>query len=310
MSHERRQPVASAGRPDLGFQAAFGFYFGVVAGGLVALVGLAADVTTATLLGTIPTVVTAVTLVGHVLAKRSCGLPERIGRRRRLRLACYLPAVAFAAAAAAASVTLVEPTSRSLALLIGFALVLGVTAFGLASLCRNRFVRAVTTDEPTATWAYRPAGLLHAGGVLVALSLAFVFVAGIVSVAAGSVRGLFWIAFGAVMVIWTWAVGEGDDSGKKYYGNRFSLDVDQQTQQGTLRAHERGVRHDVGRSKKLIPWEKIEDVRLTEDELVLERRVRNLRCDREAIDDPESVYETLEELHSRAENRGRTADRR
>ena len=303
MSLEHRRPAANADQPDLGFQAAFGFYLGLVAGGLVALVGLAADVTTATLLGTIPTVVTAVTLIGHVLAKRSHGLPERIGRRRRLRLACYLPAVAFAAAAVAPSVTPLGSDARYLVVTVLPALVVGVTAFGLASLCRNRFVRAVTPDEPAATWAYRPAGLLHAGSVLVALSLAFVFVAGIASIVAGSLRGLFWIAFGAVMFVWTWAVGKGDDNGKKYYGNRFSLDVDAQTQQGELRAHDRGVRHDQGRSRRLIPWEKISDVRLTEDELVLERRFRNLRCDRDAIDDPESVYAALEELNARVETR-------
>lgn len=311
MSLEHRRPVASAGRPDLGFQAAFGFYLGLVAGGLVALVGLAADVTTATLLGSFPTVVTAVTLVGHLLAKRSHGLPQRIGRRRPLRLACYLPAIGFAAAAVAPTVTPLEPATRYFAVTILLAAVVGVTAFGLERLCRKQYIEAMTADEPTITWSYRPASWLTSAGVWIPLVfLCFVIGAGVASVATGSTVGLFWIGFGLLMFVWTWVIGTGDDNGKQYYGSRFSLDVDQQTQQGTLRAHERGVRHDVGRSRKLIPWEKISDIGLTDDELVLERRFRNLRCDRDAIDDPESVYEALKEMHSHAENRSRTADRR
>jgi hypothetical protein len=54
MSLEHRRPIASAGQPDIGFQAAFGFYLGLVTGGLVAFVGLLAGVTTPTLLGALP----------------------------------------------------------------------------------------------------------------------------------------------------------------------------------------------------------------------------------------------------------------
>jgi hypothetical protein len=300
MSLEHRRPIANAGRPDLGFQAAFGFYLGLVAGGLVAFVGLLADVTTPTLLGALPTTVTAVTIAGHVAAKRSHGLPDRIGRRRRLRVACYLPAVGFAAAAAAPFVTPFDPTTRYVALLIGFTAVVGVAGFGLASLCRRQFVEAITTDEPTTTWTYRPAGLFHAGGVLVFLMAFFVLAGAVMSAATGSVRGLFWVAFGVVMIVWTWVIGQGENNSKKYYGKRFKMTAPSDVGQGELRAHERGVRHDQGRSKRLVPWTQISDIRLIDDELVLERRFRNLRCDREAIDEPEAVYESLLEVRERA----------
>jgi hypothetical protein len=248
--------------------------------------------------------VTAVTIAGHIVAKRSHGLPERIGRRRRLRFACYLPPVGFAAAVAAPVVTPLEFTGRYLALMIGFTLILGVAGLGLARLSRRQFVEAITTDEPIVTWTYRPAGLFHLGNGLLVLMLFFVFAGGVASVATGSVRGLFWIAFGVVMVVWSWMLGKGDANDKKYYGKRFGFETTapSNVDQGELRAHERGVRHDQGRSKRLVHWEQISDIRLTEDELVLERRFNTLHCDREAIDDPERVYESLVEARERAEN--------
>lgn len=311
MSLEHRRPVADAEPPDIGFQAAFGFYLGLVTGGLVALVGLFADVTTATLLGTFPTVVTAVTLAGHVVAKRVHGLPERIGRRRRWRLACYLPAAGFGVVALAPNVTSLESTSRYLAVTVALALVLGLTALGLEQLCRNRFVEAITADEPSVTWSYRPASAFSQGGFGVVL-LCFVLVGGVTSVVSGNFFGLFWIVFGVVMAAWIWFDVEDNSDGKKYYGKRFSFDIgpDSENALGELHAHERGIRFDQGRSRKLTPWEKITDVELTDDELVLERRFRNLRCDRSVIDDPEAVLAALEEARERVEGSERTASGR
>ncbi|WP_306056380.1 hypothetical protein [Natronococcus wangiae] len=297
MSLEQRRLIADADAPGIGFQAAFGFYLGLVVGGLVAFVGLLADVTTATLLGTFPTVVTAVTLVGHVLAKRARGLPERIGRARRWRLACYLPAAGFAAAALAPRGTPLESTGRYLAVTIGFGLVLGLAAFGLEQLCRNRFVEAITADEPAVTWSYRPASAFANAGIWVVL-LFFVVAGGGASVATGDAFGLFWIAFGVVVAAWTWVLGKGDANGKKYYGTRFSFDVDSEAQRGELHAHEREIRYDQGRSRKLVPWEKISGIELTDEELVLERRFRTIRCDQSAIDDPEAVLEAIETVRS------------
>ncbi|MFC4436711.1 MULTISPECIES: hypothetical protein [Natrialbaceae] len=311
MSLERRREVVDSEPPDIGFQAAFGFYLGLVVGGIAAFAGLLADVTTATLLGTFPTVVTAVTLAGHILAKRAHGLPERIGRRWRWRLACYLPAVGFAAAVLAPSVTPLEATSRYLAVTVALALVLAVTALGLQQLCRNRYVEAITADEPSVTWSYRPASAFSRGGVGVIL-VCFVLVGGLTSVVTGTLSGLFWVAFGGVVAAWSWFDVENDSGGKKYYGTRFSFDASSVSENalGELHAHERGIRFDQGRSRKLTPWEKITDVELTDDELVLERRFRNIRCDRSVIDDPEAVLAALEEARERVEGSERTASGR
>lgn len=304
MSLERQQPVVDAGPPGLGFQAAFSFYLGLVGGGVVAVAGLLADVTTPTLLGTLPTTVTAVTIVGHVLAKRARGLPERIGRRRRWRLACYGPAAGFGTAAVAPRVTALESTGRYLAVTIGFALVLGVTAFGLEQLCRNRYVEAVTANEPIATWTYRPAGFLADGSGALAFATMFLLFGTVASIWTGSARpGLFWAAVGLVFVLSS-GVGFGDDAqGRtKRYGFGFEPDFspDNRWNSLELRAHEAGIRLDRGRSRTLVPWDRVTGVELTDDELVLERRFRSIRCERSAIEDPEAVLEAVETLRSRS----------
>ncbi|WP_255170331.1 hypothetical protein [Natrononativus amylolyticus] len=301
MSLEYRGTTVDVEPPDIGFQAAFGFYLGLTVGGSVVLAGVLAGATTATLLGAFPTVVTAVTIAGHLLARRARGLPERIGRARRWRFGCYLPAIAFAAAALAPRVISLEATSRYYLAAVGFAVVLGVAALGLERLCRNRFVEAVTADEPAAVWTYRPAGLLARGVVWFPLAV-FVLAGGAASVAAGSPVGLLWIAIGVLVVAWIWFDVEGSARGKKYGGKRYSADTSSASdaQWGELRAHERGIRYDRGRASKLVPWESVSGVELIDDELVLQRRFRTLRCDREAIDDPEAALEAIQRLRARA----------
>lgn len=299
MSLEHGRPLADPDPPDIGFQAGFGFYLGLVAGGFVAVGGALADVAAVTLLGVLPTTVTAVTIVGHVLAKRAVGLPERIGRSRRLRFATYLPAILFGTVTFAPLWTPApfEFATRHLAVTGAFALVAGIAAFGLERLCRNQYVEAVTADGPAITWNYEPAGPLRDGAWTMLVVL--MPVAGVASLVAGNAFGLFWIAYGVVVLAWDRFDFGGD--GAKRGGKRFSLDVgDSQRVVGELRAHERGIRLDRGRASKLVPWERIDGVELAGDELVIERRRWvDLRCDRGAIDDPEAVLEGIERARRR-----------
>ncbi|SFB70995.1 hypothetical protein SAMN05444422_101378 [Halobiforma haloterrestris] len=297
MSLEHGRPLADPEPPDIGFQAGFGFYLGLVAGGFAAVVGAFADVAAVTLLGVLPTTVTAVTIVGHVLGKRAVGLPERIGRSRRTRAVPYLPAIAFGVVAFVPGVTALTVRTRHLVVTAIFALVVGVAGFGLERLCRNRYVEAVTADDPVVSWNYEPAGFLQGGAW--ALLVALAFVAGVTSLVAGNAFGLFWIAY-AVLVI-AWDRFDFGGNGAKRGGKRFSLDTgDTDRTVGELRAHRRGIRLDRGRASKLVPWERISGVELTDDELVLERSRRfDLRCDRDAIDDPEAVLEGIERARRR-----------
>ena len=293
MSLERRR--VDAGPPDIGFRAGAGFYLGLVAGGLVAVAGLLADVTTATLLGALPTVVTAMTIVGYVLAGRARGWPERLGRSRRLRLVWYLPAVGFGAAGFAPPLTPLPSTPWYLAVTIVLTVLTGVAAYGLERLCRNRYVEAVTADEPIVTWTYQPAGLLADGTAWAAVAVLAVGVTlgGFLQIATGDWWvGLFWIA---VVVFPILLASGSDDRTKRIYGTEYGLQIDSDGEWGTreLSAHDAGIRLDRGRSTTLVPWESITGVELTDDELVLERRFRSLRCDRSAIDDPEATLEAL-----------------
>ncbi|WP_246998646.1 PH domain-containing protein [Halosolutus gelatinilyticus] len=281
------------GEPDIGFQAGFGFYLGLVAAGFAAIAGILADLTTAALLGLLPTFVTAVTIVGHVLAKRAHGLPEEIGRSRRLRLACYLPPVAAVATFYAAYAGLIEAGGRFALVTALTVLLTGIAAFGVDRMSRNRYVDMVTADEPAATWTYwRTSSGFSQPVFTVIMAITTLFGAG--TALTGHPQGLFWSAYGLLMLYLHHSDRYADEFGS---GDRWTAPK--------LRAHEAGL--VVGRpfAKTLVPWDDVEDVRLTDDALVVERRRFgrrsrwfDLRCDREAIDDPEAVAEAIEAVRS------------
>ncbi|WP_226040210.1 PH domain-containing protein [Natrinema sp. DC36] len=295
-SHERRARL-EIDEPDIGFQAGFGFYLGIVATGIVAIAGLLAGASTATLLGVLPSTVTVVAIVGHIFAKRSHGLPERIGGTRWRRLACYAPVVAFTAVLVGSAFTPIDATGRFVVVTIVVAVLAGVSGFGLERMAKNRYVDALTADEPVATWTWQRSGG-WTGEPAYTVIMALMILAGVVSVWQGEwLLGPFWIIYGAVMIL------------SRRYG-WYDLDETDRWNPPEIRIHEVGLVVDRSFWKRCIPWETIDGVRLTDDELVVERRrfgfdssVFDLRCDRSAIDDPESISEALERARVRAERR-------
>ncbi|QSX01177.2 PH domain-containing protein [Haloterrigena alkaliphila] len=295
-SHERR-PTLEIGEPDIGFQAGFGFYLGLVAAGVATIVGLLADVGTATLLGVLPSTVTVVAIVGHIYARGARGLPERIGRSRWRRLGCYAPAGAFTAVLLTAGITPVEATGRFVVLTVAAAVLAGVSGFGLDRMAKNRYVDALTADEPAATWTWQRSGGWN-GEPAYAVIMAVMILAGVVSVWQGEwYLGPFWIVYGVVMIL------------SRRYG-WYDLDETDHWNPPEIRAHEAGLVVDRSFWNEFVPWETIDGVRLTDDELVVERRrfgldssLFDLRCDRSAIDDAEAVLEALERARGRADRR-------
>ncbi len=283
--------------PDIGFQAGFGFYLGIVVTGIMAIAGLLGDVATATLLGVLPSTVTAVAIVGHIYAKRARGLPERIGRSRWRRLACYVPAAAFAAALSLAALAPVDATGRFVIVTVVLTALAAVSGFGLDRMAKNRYVDAITADEPAATWPWQRSGG-WTGEPAYTVIMAFMILAGVVSVWQGEwVLGPFWILYGAVMIL------------SRRYG-WYDLDETDHWNPPEIRAHEAGLVVDRSFWKGFVPWETVDGVRLTDDELVVERRrfgfdsgFFDLRCDRSAIEDAEAVSEALERARERAERR-------
>nr|WP_083822847.1 hypothetical protein [Halopiger xanaduensis] len=271
------------GEPDIGFQAGFGFYLGVVATGVAAIGGLLAGATTATLLGLLPSALTAVAVVGHILAKRAHGLPERIGGSRWRQLASYLPAAGFGA------VPFGLEGGGQLAVVAGaFAVLTGVSAFGLNRLSRKRYADAVADDEPAARWTWHRAGYLS--GETATTALAAVTVGGGLAMAVtGYWFGLFWLVYGIAMLL-----AERTD-----WGGLDDIDPNERWNPPEISAHDAGL---VIGDRKFVPWKQIADVRLTDDELVLERDGYgfDIRCARSAIDDPEAVLEGIERARARS----------
>ena len=271
--------------PDVGFQAAVGFYVGATLAGLGAVAGALAGLSSEQLLGTVPTLLTAGLVVGIVLGRRAHGLPERLGSSRRTRLACTLSPLSVAGLALTSLVTPLSADSRLAVLAVVATLVTTIAAVGLGRLARNRYVAAVTPGEPIARWDWRwPESTRYA----------FTGVA-IVMIAVGS-WNVFWTDGGGVAGLMIVA-----------YGLIYLVTV--HTERGEIepwnppevRVYEPGVVVNRPLSRKLYPWEAIDDVRLTDDELVLERRRWfDLRCDRENLEDAEAVYEAIERARTTA----------
>lgn len=292
--------MADVSEPDIGFQAGFGFYLGIVVTGIAAIAGLVAGASTATLLGVLPSALTAVAVVGHILAKRAHGLPERIGRSRTRRLACYLPPVAFAAAFfALPEIGSIEATGRFVIVTAVLVLLTGVSAFGLERMSWNRYVEALAADDPTASWTYHRVGLGSGEAVFTAF-MGLVILAGILVAWLGNARGLVWTAYGLFMFL----------SLKLEWGGWSDFDPGDRWNPPTLRAHEAGIVLERPFARKLVRWDAIEGVELTDEALVLERRRFgrrsrwfDIRCDRAAMDDPEAVLEGIERARKQARAR-------
>ncbi|ELZ07512.1 PH domain-containing protein [Natrialba aegyptia] len=291
--HEQQTPLEISD-PDISFQAGFGFYLGVVVTGIAAAVGTAAGAATATLLGILPSLVTCVAILGHILAKRAYGLPERIGRSRWRRLACYLPAVVLAVLVAVPAVIAVDLAARFQLVVGVFALLTAISAYGLDRMSRNRYVAALTPEEPAANWEYHPAGISPSEFIFVGI-MGLVVVFGLVTAAAGNGEGLIWALYGVLIFL----------TSHRGPGSWNELDPGDRWNPPELRAHEAGLIHKRPFARKLIPWDAITDVRLTDDELVLERqwfgrfssRWLDVRCDREAIEsDAESLRDALDRV--------------
>lgn len=296
-SHDRRPDSDSAAAtPDIGFKAGFGFYLGVIVAGVTALAAVAADATTATILATTPSTVVAALLLALVFGDRLAGLPERLGASRRRRLTWYLPAAGFGAVLLAPAVTALEFSARLTVTSIAFTSLSGTVALGVAQMARHRYIDAVTPDEPLIAWPWHRTSFdsgLRGTVILGFAVVALVFGLGSFAVGDGT-NG--WFLIYAIVPLLMWL----SDRYGWGWSHREATDEDSRWGNVDLEAYENGLLVDRF-ERRLVPWDRIGDVRLTEDELVVERRRWfDVRCDRSAIDDPESVRAELERLREGA----------
>ncbi|WP_312911021.1 PH domain-containing protein [Natronosalvus caseinilyticus] len=262
--------------PDIGFRFGIGAYVAAVLTAAVTTAAVLAGVTGTTVLALAPGTVTVGVIVGGVLAGRYRGLAERLGRRRWPSVPCSLPALPFVGLAFAPFVTDVGANVAGVAI-VG---AIGIVLAGLlvAAMATNRYVDAVTSDEPVVAWTWAKAGVLRRELVI---GVGFLLV-GLGSLYAGDLT--FAVLWGAYGLFWLLA---------GYSSSLFDADS---VSTPTLAVHEAGLVVDRGLTKRLLPWAAIAGVELTADELVIERDWRSLRCRRDAIDDSESVAATLEAL--------------
>ncbi|ELY89066.1 hypothetical protein C483_13985 [Natrialba hulunbeirensis JCM 10989] len=278
--------------PDLSFKAGFGFYLGIIAAGITALGSVAAGAGTATILVTTPSTVVAALLFSLIFGDRLGDLPERLGANRRRRLTWYLPTLGFGASTIAPAMGVLESTGRFTLTAGLFTLLSGAVTLGISQMARNRHIDAVTPDEPVVSWQWRRPSFKSGfqGAILLGFTiLTVIFGLGSLLVGDGSSA---WILLYALIPAFMWLSDR--------YGWRWGVweepSADSQWGTTTLEAYEDGLLVD-NFERRLVSWDRIGEIRLTDDELIIERdRWFDVRCERSVIDDPESLRATLVRL--------------
>ncbi|WP_122091228.1 PH domain-containing protein [Halalkalicoccus subterraneus] len=301
MSRHQRVPSLpeTPGVPDAGFMAAAGAYVAAVFVALAVVISVAADASTASALGAVASAITVGLVAGGIASGHVRGLPERLGRGGRSMALPFVVPVAFAASA-----LLVALVPRlSIALALGAAVGAGITAvpaLAIASMSRTRYTKAMTPDEPLASTP-----LLNpnrdrrwiALGLLNALLLVLLSAGESVSTGQLSVGLVFFTLYALLYGIALRFESTDSDAGgrlRRYLSDRFEDAMEPQWL-SELRVHEAGLTVKHPAQRRFSPWSAVEDVRLTGEELVVERRrFPALRCDRTVIEEPEHLHEAIE----------------
>lgn len=304
-------------RPDVGVVAAVGGYAAVVLVAATVSVALATGGGAAAVVGGVSTAGTIGLVAGALLASGRAGLAERLGRRRRHRLLCYLPAAGFALATAVVLATPAVPSIAAAGTGLG-TVATALAAAALAGLARTRYAEAVVDGEPVVEVPrIHPARDRH----WFAVAATVLTVTGGLFVLEGELRwsrptfllGLFALLLAASYRQQRRAMTREESSSngwragsllpdrprRKIFGSILydGLDAgsDEQPVPQTVRVHESGLVLDGELRSRFVPWAAVRDVRLTDDELVVERSDwLDLRCARVAIEDADGVREAIE----------------
>lgn len=290
----------SLGTPDAGFMAGVGAYVGVVLVAVVLTVASAAGASAATVLGGISTAATVGLIAGGVVVSYCTGLPERLGRRWRRLALPFTPSVVFAGIALVALTSPVLPRIVALGAGIGSGLTL-LGAFAITNMSRTRYAHAMAPDEPAASIRWlkpnQDRRWFGFGALCIGGYAALIVATGAFSTGNTLLHVLMWGAF-ALYRGFELRLRLGKTNRDGRLARRFDLDrlldsTDRWLPE--LRVHEVGLAIARPGRRRFVPWETVADVRLTADELLVERPRRfDIRCDRATIDDPESVYERIE----------------
>ncbi|QCW01770.1 hypothetical protein [Natrinema pallidum] len=263
--------------PDRAFRLAFGGYIGVLVAGLVtamAVLRRPAMASTA-VTGTAVAGLGGGCLAGVAFAGHSPGLAVRLGRTRRRRAALLLPAVPFGLAVAA---SLVGPLESRLAFVALVSMVVVALTGGLVTwMAQTRYVDAVTSDAPVATWQWEPPSSPTLDAVVFAMWLLLG--------AANAYRGdwLQSIVWAGLALLWLCS-GLAED--------RWRIGSMGATPE--IRVHETGLVKQRPYTRLIVLWDDVDHVRLRADDLVLDRSLFDVRFDRDELAALEAAHEEIE----------------
>lgn len=315
MSDRRRQASSlpeALGTPDAGFMAAVGAYVAAVLVAASITVAAAVEASAATIIGSIPSAATVGLIAGGIASSYVPGLPERLGQRWQRLAMSFLPSIVFAGITVAALVIPRIPQPTAIGAGIGTVLTL-LVAFAIATMARTRYTRAMTPEEPI---VLVPLLKPNRGLRLIGLGVGCLGIVGLVTLATGDITGastMWWLGLWGVIVL---LQGLSLRLGARKSDRESRLDrlLDSEWLATStdvewlpeLRIHDAGMAIIRPMQQCFVPWESITDVRLTANELVVERPYRfDVRCDRAVIGDAEHVYEEIERIRATKRNHGK-----
>ncbi|WIV68526.1 hypothetical protein [Natrialbaceae archaeon AArc-T1-2] len=261
--------------PNGRFQLAVGLYVGVFLAGIATTALAPTDPSPSVLAGTSVIGGLVGVVLGIGVARVDHELSARLGRTVARRRAVAAPAGLFGAIAIASWI--VSVGARVVTASVTAAIALLVTGSVLGTLAGNRYVDRVVTDEPIATWDWEPPGAPRLDGVLF---LAWTVMAVTAAVAGNWLTAAIWTTIGVL-----WLVSCLVEGRWRFASVGASPEV---------RVHEAGLVKRRPYSRSFVPWKAVDHVRVREDELVIDRGLRDVRFDRTELGDLEAVLETIE----------------
>ncbi|ELY55054.1 hypothetical protein [Natronolimnohabitans innermongolicus] len=263
---------SASANQDWAFPLVAAVYGGVLLAGLTSAVAIPLDGGPLGLSGSYAAGFIAGFVGGFVLARVDARLPARLGRTGGHRLGTAAPSLPFFGIWLVSS----DPAAEAVALVS--TLLVFATGQLLSQVASNRYVDSVTAGEPSATWRWEPPGSLRldllVGALWGVLAAANAATGNWQSALLWLTLGVMWLASG--LAEGRWSLGAGRD--------RCEIQV-----------------YDSGLVKRrpflqtFVSWDEINHVRLRDGELVLDRGFRDVRLERDALEDADGVLEAIDE---------------
>ncbi|WP_440772248.1 hypothetical protein [Natronorubrum sp. DTA28] len=267
-------------RSDTAFVVASGVYSGVVLAGFLVVLAVVSGSWPLGPVATYPLGFAGGFVGGGALARADGHLPARLGRTLGRRLAVVAPALVFGLL----WLVTLEGIAGDVALVS--AILVFAAGYVLSQLAGNRYVDSATPGDPEETWRWDPPGSLRLDAALFVFYVAL----GAGNAASGNwEQALLWLSLG---IVWIgtclaegrWAFGPGRD--------RCEIQV-----------YENGLVKRRPYTKSFVAWRDVDHTRLRGDELVLDYGLRDVRFDRDELEDPDAVLEAIDRRLSTAESR-------